>query len=632
MTQGRGTAGSGDVCALLALVALLGSACGGGGQPPAERGAPGGAPVRGGTLVVGIKADPDALNPYLARQTESLLIASRLLPRLWREVLPGDAVPAGLVPELAEGEPRFEDGGRTVRVALRGDARWSDGTTVTCDDVRFTWQAQVDPKLGWRAASIKRHIEAIECPEPEKVVARFDRAYPEMLVDLNDLHVLPRSVAVLPRDTWRQVDWATRLPAAGPYRIARAAAGQEVVLERNPTYWGAPDAPRIDRVVFRVVPDTTARLTQLAAGELDLVDAVPPGSPVLAAPGSGVTVLRRPGWGYTYVGWMTLDPAAWRAYRARRDAACRAAGQEACPDDPDEVARLAAEHPHPLFGDARVRQAMTLAIDRQALIDTLLAGQGEIPASPILAPLPEHDPALAPLPHDAARARALLAEAGFADRDGDGTLDKGGRPFAFQLAVQAGNTQRRDAAVLVQRNLAALGIAVSIEPVEDSAFFATLSARGSDAWIGRWSVPGRVDMVELLHARAAGTGGLNFGAWSDAQADQLALAARDEADRARRAATWRAWEAIFAVQQPYTLLFREARLTAVRGRVHGAAETLLANDALNGVESWWLAPWARARPARGRRGSWPRARSRPARSRGGSRPTTPRAAPRGRRR
>ena len=140
-----------------------------------------------------------------------------------------------------------------------------------------------------------------------------------------------------------------------------------------------------------------------------------------------------------------------------------------------------------------------------------------------------------------------------------------------------------------QRDLAALGIAVTIRPVEDSAFFATLGARGADAWIGRWSVPGRVDMVDLLHAEAAGTGGLNFGAWSEPEADRLALAARDEQDRARRAELWRAWERIFVAEQPYTLLFREARLTAVRERVHGE-EALLANDPLNGVESWWLAP------------------------------------------
>jgi peptide/nickel transport system substrate-binding protein len=591
MAQGRTRAGSWEAVRwTVALLALAAAGCGDGRERGAGgSGAAGPAPVAGGTLVVGIKADPDSLNPYLARQSESLLIASRVLPRLWREVLPGDAEPPGLKPELVAGEPRFEDGGKTVRLELRGDAAWSDGAPVTCEDVRFTWQAQVDPALGWRAASIKRHIASIECAGARTVVARFDRAYPGMLVDLNDLHVLPRSLAALPRDGWRQVDWAAQLPAAGPFRIERAAAGQEVVLARNPSYRGPAGLPRLDRIVFRVVPDTTARLTQLLAGDLDLVDGVPATNAALRAPASGITLVTRPGWGYTYLGWMDIDPAAYRAYRAGREAACRAAKQESCPDEAVAVARLAAERPHPLFGDPRVRQAMTLAVDRQALVDTLLAGQGEVPPSPILAPLPEHDASLAASPRDPARARALLAEAGFADRDGDGTLDRNGRPFAFDLAVQAGNAQRRDAAVLVQRDLAALGIALTIRPVEDSAFFATLGTRGADAWIGRWSVPGRVDMVELLHGQACGTGGLNFGAWSEPEADRLALAAREEPDPGRRAALWRGWEQVFVAEQPYTLLFREARLTAVRDRVRGA-ETLLANDPLNGVEGWWLAP------------------------------------------
>lgn len=556
-------------------------------QPREETGAVPGQPVRGGTLVVGIKAEPDSLNPYVARSAESLVIANRTLPRLWREVLPGDAESEGLKPELVVGEPRREPDGAAVSLTLRDDARWHVGAPVTCEDVHFTWQAQVDPALGWRAASIKRHLEAIECPAPYAVVARFSRAYPGMLIDLNDLNILPRSLARIPRADWRRTDWAEALDAAGPFRVTRAAAGQEIVLERNASYWGMPERPYLDRIAFRVVPDTTARLTQLLAGELDLVDGIPPDKVILFGAGSGVTLIRRAGWGYTYLGWMTLDPAAYRAYRARREAACRTAGQEDCADDAAEVARLAKDRPHPLFGDPRVRRAVTLSIDRRALVDTLLGGEAEIPGSPILAPLAEHDPGLEPLPHAPDEARALLAEAGFADSDGDGTLDRGGRPFAFELAVQAGNTLRRDAAVMVQRDLSALGIAVTIRPVEDGAFFATLGQRDIDAWIGSWRVPARVDMVELLHAEASGTGGLNFGAWSDPHADRLALAARDELDAARRAETWREWEAIFVAQQPYTLLFRERRLTGVRNRVRGA-ESLLANDPLNGVESWWL--------------------------------------------
>ncbi len=98
MAQGRMRAGSGQAVAwAAALVALAAAGCGDGREPGGGANEPAGpAPVAGGTLVVGIKADPDSLNPYLARQSESLLIASRVLPRLWREVLPGDAEPAGL--------------------------------------------------------------------------------------------------------------------------------------------------------------------------------------------------------------------------------------------------------------------------------------------------------------------------------------------------------------------------------------------------------------------------------------------------------------------------------------------------------------------------------------------------------
>ncbi len=541
--------------------------------------------AHGGVLAIGVAVEPDA-NPYFAHAVESLWLANRTLPRLAREVLPDTRQAGGLLPEWASGwEDR--DGGRTLAFTLR-PGRWSDGAPLTCEDLRFTLGVQTDREIGWRNMGVKAHVTGIECPAPQEALVHFDAVVPTRLMDANDIHVLPRALAAIPRNAWRRTDWFKALPAGGAFRVVRATPGQEVVLERNPGWYGGPQQPRLEGLVFRVVPDAATRMSQLLAGDLDLIDGVEPGLAARLAADRNVRVVRRPGWTFSYIGWMTIDRAAYAEYRAARDAACATAHDAACPDDAAAVAALARARPHPLFGDARVRRAMTLAIDREALVDALLRGEAEVPASPILAPLPQHDPALRPWPHDPAAARALLAAAGFRDTNGDGVLERGGRPFAFDLAVKSGDGVRREAAVLVQRDLARVGVQVRIVPVDNASFVPQVAARRVDAWIGGWQTSLRVDMSEALHSRGCASGSANWGAYSSVDADGLVDRARDTADEAARDLVWRQWEAVFHRDQPYTLLFRPNKLIAVRARVIGT-DSILANDPLNGVEQWTLA-------------------------------------------
>lgn len=545
--------------------------------------------VRGGWLTIGVAVEPD-LNPYFAHSVESLWLANRTLPRLAREVLPDARDAGGLLPEWAAGwESR--DGGRTLAFTLR-PGRWSDGAPLTCDDLRFTLGVQTDREIGWRNMGVKSHITGIECPAPLEALVRFDAPVPTRLLDANDIHVLPRALDSIPRPEWRRTDWAKALPAGGAFRVVRAAPGQEIVLERNPGWYGGPELPRLDGLVFRVVPDAATRMSQLLAGDLDLIDGVEPGLAARLAGDRDVLVVRRPGWSFSYIGWMTIDRAAYAEYRAARSAACATARDAACPDDAAAVAALARSRPHPLFGDPRVRRAMTLAIDREALVDALLRGEAEVPASPILAPLPQHDPGLRPWPHDPVAARVLLASAGFRDTNGDGVLERDGRPFAFELAVKAGDGVRREAAVLVQRDLAKIGVQVRIVPVENASFVPQVAARRVDAWMGGWQTSLRVDMSEALHSRGCASGSANWGAYTSPDADGLVDRARDTEDDAARDAVWRQWEAVFHRDQPYTLLFRPNKLIAVRARVAGT-DSILSNDPLNGVEQWTLAGTAK---------------------------------------
>lgn len=539
---------------------------------------------RGGTLVVGLKAAPDSANVYFAKTDSSLVLANRLLPRLAREIAPESGHEARFDPELATSWS-WSDEGKTLTFTLAPTGTWTDRQPVTCRDVQFTWQAQVDPQLAWRLASLKRHIVQVECPGPLTAVYRFDVAYPTQLMDANDINILPASLSAIPFDQWRQVDWATRLPTAGPFRLERFAPDQEIVLARHDGSSLAPDRPYLDRIVLRPIPDSNARLQAFLAGDLHVAEDLQPGDLAQVAQRPELRVERRSGWRYTYLGWNTIDPTAYADYRRALDSRC--AGKESCPEDPAALVSLAASKPHRWFSDARVRRALNQAIDRQGLIDTLLLGEASIPPTPILSPLVEHDGALAPLPFDRDAARTLLREAGIADSDKDGTLDRNSEPFQFTLYVQAGNALRRQAAELIQRDLGQIGVAVTITPIENSAFYATLARREMDAWIGGWSGSMRVDMTEVLHQLAAVRDGNNYGTWIHAEADELALRARDTIDNAARAKLWHQWERIFLDQAPYVILMRPRTLVGTKRELHGT-ESLLSSDLLHGVESWWI--------------------------------------------
>lgn len=538
------------------------------------------------TLSVALASGPDSLNVYLARSAESLLIANRVLPRLWREVLPEGDRDYHFEPELAAEGWEFREDGVLLRIPLRGGLTWSDGSPVVCEDVRFTLDVQTDPALAWRGASLKRHITGMECEDDHTVIVRFDEAYPYRLMDVNDLHVLSRSLGAIPLETWREVDWSERMVTAGPFRVSEFVSGQSVVLERDPSH-PAAGAGNVERIVFQVVPDESSRVTQLLAGDVDVVESIPASAAGRLANDPGVRLVRTPAWHYVYVGWNTIAPESYAAYRKSREAECQREGDDRCLDDPAAVARLAEEHPHPLLGDASVRRALTLAVDRQAIIDTLLESEGTVPPSPILSPLDEHDEELEPWPHDPSGARGLLARAGFADSDGDGIVERDGLPFRLRVLHHAGNRLRRDAAVMLQQDLAKVGVAVDLDPVESASFYPTLSGRAMDGWIARWRVSARVDTTEMLHADACGMQGANFGTWVDPEADRIALEARDMVDDVERAEAWHRWEAIFHREQPYTILFRAHHIVGVNARVRGT-ESLLSNDVLDGVETWTL--------------------------------------------
>jgi len=536
--------------AALSLAGVL-AACGAP-RPDAAADAPDGPPRRGGEMTAATIADLSGLNELTATGTAFTGdLLSQLFLGLLRERADYQEHPPTYAPALAESW-EFSEDRKTLTLHLRADAVWSDGVPVTADDVRFSWQAQTDPDVAWAYADTKDAIRDVEVIDARTVRVHYDQVYAFQLVDTIDGKILPRHLwSQIPFSEWRsRGDWfRENLAVSGPFRLEEWRPNQEIVLARNERYYD-PELPRLDRVRFRVVPDQPAQVEQLLAGALDFLPSVPPGEAARLAADPRIELVVHATRQYDYICWNTARAP---------------------------------------FDDPRVRRALTLAIDRQSLVDVLWKGYAVVAAGPIPSDVWARDPDLAPWPYDPAAAKELLAEAGFADRDGDGVLERDGKPFRFELLTNSSNRLRSDALVLVQEQLRRVGVDVVPRALEVHTLTAANFDHEFDATLSGWAVDTTLDLRTYFHS-AAIEDGYNFGSYRDPEIDRLVDLARRVEKVEDGAPLLREVQRILHRDQPYTFLWEPRKLSAARRPLAVVAPNALST--YDNLSSWWL----RARP------------------------------------
>jgi len=237
------------------------------------------------------------------------------------------------------------------------------------------------------------------------------------------------------------------------------------------------------------------------------------------------------------------------------------------------------------FGDARVRRAMTLLFPRQQVRDAKYLGHAIVLSGPWPGGAPELDPTIEPLPCDAAQAAKLLAEAGFADSDGDGVLDKDGKPFRFELSVPETTTPALDAGNLwFQEKLKRAGVTMSIKVVNSQQLFSSdLPKHEFDgAEVGWGGDPSEDDLFERFHSHSIEHGRNYFG-YRSPDCDRLIESWRREFDRDKRIAIAHALHRRIAEDQPATFLFNPQSLVL--------ATTKLRNVKVHRLGARWFDWW-----------------------------------------
>ncbi|CAG9178564.1 ABC transporter substrate-binding protein [Cupriavidus respiraculi] len=395
----------------------------------------------------------------------------------------------------------------TWEVKLRPNVKWHDGTPFTSEDVKASLER---PEKLTNApgsfTSYTKPIARIDTPDPLTVRLTMNvQNYANLANDLNSIPIMPKKVA----STLAQNDFDSGkvMIGTGPYKFVRFARGQEIVMERNPDYWGPK--PAWDRAVFRIITDSGARTAALLAGDVDVIEGVPSADVAKLKQNPKFRIEQQ-------VSWRTIF---WQMDQSRDNP----------PFVTDKAGKPLGKNP---FKDARVRAAISHSLNRDAIVSRIMEGLA-VPASSIVSPQIFGHPGTKPDAYDAARAKKLLAEAGY--------------PDGFGLTLHATNNRYLNDAAVAQATasmLTRIGIQTKVETMPVATYF-TRARQGEFAFqmLGWGSAASDVALRSITGTPnpKTGYGTWNWGKFSNPKLDQMietslttvsSLKAREDAAKA----------------------------------------------------------------------------------------------------
>lgn len=473
----------------------------------------------GGTLRIPLINDP-ILDPVIAPDIGSVMVNKVIFPGLVR---PDEELrPA---PDLAESWTTSDDGLR-ITFKLRPGVTWHDGAPFSAHDVKFTFDQVVDLASGSRLRSDFAALAGVDVVDSLTVTFRLRTPFAPFLTLLGyNAGILPKHL-LQGRPLSAATDFNRRHPVGtGPFMVQEVVPGASLTLVRNPRYFGP--APRLDRIVFKVVPDLNAQVAQLRAGALDLITIEPANlASVQGAP--GIEVLQVPVVQHYYVAFNTTRPR---------------------------------------FRPPEVRRALGMAVNREAIIKGVLRDYADIPRGTIPVALKSYfADSLPPIPYAPDSALQLLARTGWR-RGSDGTLhDASGAPFTVELLVDKGNPTREQSALSVQQDLGKIGVHVTIRTMEFAALVRDRILPGNfDATLIWWTTPPDPDQFAFYHSGQDN----NNVRWSNSRADSLLAAGRTTLDTLQRRAIYHAFQRVELEDPPVLVLFYPREIQAVSARLEG---------------------------------------------------------------
>lgn len=480
-------------------------------------------PAYGDAIIEGTIGEASTLIPILATDSSSHAVAAQLYNGLVKY-----DKNLNIVGDLAERFSVSPDG-LQITFYLRRGVKWHDGFPFTSHDVLYTYRVIIDPKTPTAYSEDFKQVKSVSALDNYTIKVTYATPFAPALASWG-ASILPAHL-LEGRDITRS-PLARKPVGTGPYRFREWVAGQKIVLDANPDYFDAP--PYISRYIYRIIPDMSTMYMELKAGSIDLMGLTPVQyarqtmSPEFM---SRFNKYRYPSSSYVYMG-----------YNLR----------------------------HPLFGDKRIRQAVAAAINKDELIQGVLFGMGRKAHGPIVPARWAYNPHVRDIAFDPQRAAQLLTQAGWREKNSNGILVKGGKPFSFTILTNQGNQQRLLTAQIIQQRLRFVGIDVKIRVVEWATFLKEFVDKGNfEVVMLGWSTSPDPDMYDVWHSSKTKPGELNFIGFRNAEVDRLLVEGRSTFDFEKRRRAYFRIQEILADEQPYTFLYVPDALPVVNARIRG---------------------------------------------------------------
>jgi peptide/nickel transport system substrate-binding protein len=489
----------------------------------------GGAGPSNELLIVGYDREPDTMNRYathILEDIESCVVEGLVTNDEKMNIVP---VLAAEVPTLENGDVRLRpDGGMDVTWKLRPGIKWHDGYAHTSADVKFTVDAI--NKGDWKPESTDGfdRIASVDTPDSLTAVVHYKEVYaPYRLQFFRG--TLPKHL-LEGRDIDKANDYNRNPLGTGPYRVAEWKTGEYVLLERVSDYWRGPSYPKIKRILFRFVTNTTTRINQLKAGEVHLVALVPWDKVRELKALPGVRLNQVLGNGYENV---TLN-----------------------------------ERRFPPFADVRVRRALAHAIDRDLIVGTILDSLVTTVDGPIQPLSWAYEPKVASYAHDPARAKALLNAAGWIPGP-DGVRVKEGKRLAFTLITQAGFAIRENVAQAIQKQLKDVGVDARVQLIDGTSISSIWFSGNFDAMLHWWQSGADPEVTLFFAGDRTPPAGRNINYLDDSALTRVLYASDRTVDQAKRKRLLAEAQVRIADLVPELVLYNTSKIDAVPATLQG---------------------------------------------------------------
>lgn len=463
-------------------------------------------------LIAAFESNPTNLDPRLATDANS----ARVIRLIFNSLLRLDEK-LNLVPDLAE---RWVSPRPLVYIFyLKKGVKFHNGMELTADDVKYTFESILNPSLSSPHKKTYERIKGIDVIDKHTIRFILSKPSATFLMDM--------TMGIVPKDIAEKApgDFTSRPVGTGPFAFHKRIEDERIELRRNEFYFDG--APRLTKIIFKIIPDDTIRLLGLKRGEIDFIqNAIPPDLLPSLTTDKNIKIETGEGVNYSYIGFNLTDP---------------------------------------ILKELRVRKAIAYAIDRDGIINHLLAGKATKATGVLPVNNWAYDGNVTRYDYNPDMAKRLLDEAGFADPDGNGPRER------FRLVYKTTNNDlRKMIGEVLQRNLKEIGIGIDIKTYEWGTFYNDIKKGDFQLYSLSWI--GIVDpdiYYNIFHSEMMPPNGNNRNRYKNSVIDRLVEDGQRATQQEKRKGIYSRVQRIIAEELPYISLWYPMNVAAMRKNVYG---------------------------------------------------------------